>query len=97
MATGTVMRTSDDFVVNAEIKSGEIRDPLKLAVRVRALPDGSFVMTDMQFEGVWLAISQRADFTAFLQQHHGDLAALTDTLRSKIPTISATAGSRRAG
>jgi phospholipid transport system substrate-binding protein len=99
MATGAVMRAADDFIVNAEIKPAESdhRDPLKLAVRVRAQPDGSFVMTDMQFEGVWLAISQRADFTAFLQQHRGDISALTNTLRSKTETMSATAGSRQAG
>jgi len=92
--TGSLMRAADDFIVNAEITksagSGN-REPLKLAVRVRAQADGSFVMTDMQFEGVWLAISQRADFTAFLQQHHGDIAALTGTLRSKTQNVSSAA------
>ena len=95
--TGAVMRAPDDFIVNGEItKSAETanRDPIKLAVRVRAQPEGSFVMTDMQFEGVWLAISQRADFTAFLQQHRGDISALTGTLRSKAQTLSASAKGR---
>jgi len=90
--TGTVMRAPDDFIVNAEIiksMEAENREPLKLALRLRALPEGSFVMTDMQFEGVWLAISQRADFTAFLQQHRGDISALTDSLRSKTQNFSA--------
>jgi phospholipid transport system substrate-binding protein len=101
MVTGAMMRAPDDFIVNAEIikaTESENGGPLKLAVRVRAQPDGSFVMTDMQFEGVWLAISQRADFTSFLQQHRGDISALTGSLRSKTPTISATGrGSRPAG
>jgi ABC-type transporter MlaC component len=48
-------------------------------------------MTDMQFEGIWLAISERADFTAFLQQHDGDISALTGSLRSKTQTLSASA------
>lgn len=99
-ATGATMRAADDFVVNAEITGAETesREPLKVAFRVRTQPDGSFVTTDMQFEGVWLAISQRADFTAFLQQHGGDISALTTSLRSKTQTMSAGArGSRPAG
>jgi phospholipid transport system substrate-binding protein len=98
--TGAVMRAPDDFIVNAEIiKSGETEnhEPLKLALRVRALPDGSFVMTDMQFEGIWLAISERADFTAFLQQHRGDISALTGSLRSKTQTLSAANRGSRPG
>jgi phospholipid transport system substrate-binding protein len=99
--TGTAMRGPDDFIVNAKIiKSMETenREPLKIAMRVRALPDGSLIMTDMQFEGIWLAISERADFTAFLQQHGGDIAALTSSLRAKTQTMSsAAAGSRQAG
>jgi phospholipid transport system substrate-binding protein len=99
--TGASMRAADDFVVNAEITrpSEGNREPIKIAFRVRAEPDGRFVLTDMQFEGVWLAISERADFTAFLQQHNGNIAALTDTLRAKTQeTLSAAArGSRSAG
>ena len=99
--TDAVMRAPDDFIVNAEITRSaetENRAPLKLALRVRALPDGSFVMTDMQFEGVWLAISERADFTAFLQQHRGDISALTASLRSKTQNLSAAdRGARQAG
>jgi phospholipid transport system substrate-binding protein len=95
--SGAVMRAPDDFIVNGEITKAAMAEnggPIKLGVRVRAQPDGSFVMTDMQFEGVWLAISQRADFTAFLQQHHGDIAALTGTLRSKTQALSSSARGR---
>jgi len=98
--TGTTMRAPDDFIVNAEIVKAndtENHGPIKLAMRVRAQPDGALVMTDMQFEGVWLAISERADLTAFLQQHGGDIAALTSNLRAKTETITAAAGSRPAG
>ena len=94
MVTGAMMRAPDDFIVNAEIiraTEAENGGPLKIALRVRVQPEGSFVMTDMQFEGIWLAISQRADFTAFLQQHRGDISALTGNLRSKTQTMSSTA------
>jgi len=99
--TGNVMRGPDDFVVNAEIARSagiENREPIKIAFRVRALPGGSFVMTDMQFEGVWLALTERADFTAFLQQHGGDISALTGSLRTKTRILAgADTGAHPAG
>ena len=100
--TGVMMRAPDDFVVNAEmIRSYESqnRESLKLAFRVRAQANGPFTLTDMQFEGIWLALSERDDFTAFLQQHNGDISALTDSLRSKTQETLAggTRGSRPAG
>jgi phospholipid transport system substrate-binding protein len=100
--TGAAMRAPNDFVVNAEMirpSETENREPLKLAFRVRTLPDGSFVLIDMQFEGIWLALSEREDFTAFLQQHGGDMSALTDSLRAKTQETLAGAarGSRPAG
>jgi ABC-type transporter MlaC component len=69
---------------------------LKLAFRLHARQDEPFVLTDMQFEGIWLALSEREEFTAFLQQHSGDIASLTDSLRSKTQGTSAGAarGSR---
>jgi phospholipid transport system substrate-binding protein len=98
--TGAAMRAPDDFVVNAELirpYEKENREPLKLAFRVRALPDGSFILTDMQFEGIWLALSERDDFTAFLQQHGGDISALTDSLRAKTQETLAGAARNPAG
>jgi ABC-type transporter MlaC component len=52
----------------------------------------------MQFEGLWLALSERLELTAFLQQHGGDISALTDNLRAKTQTLAGTPrGSRSAG
>lgn len=96
--TGATMRTPDEFVVNAEMTRSIGSGPLLMAFRLRALPAGSFVVTDMQFEGLWLALSERLEFTAFLQQHGGDISALTDNLRAKTQTLDGTArGSRSAG
>lgn len=95
MVLGAEMRAPDDFIVNAQMirPSGtQNREPLKLAFRVRTLPDGRFVLTDMQFEGIWLALSERDDFTAFLQQHGGNVSALTDSLHAKTQeTLAGTA------
>lgn len=96
--TGATMRTPDEFVVTAEMARAIGSEPLIMAFRLRALPDGSFVVTDMQFEGLWLALSEREEFTAFLQQHGGDISALTDNLRAKTQTLTGTGGeSRSAG
>jgi phospholipid transport system substrate-binding protein len=97
--TGAEMQAPDDFVVKAEVISRSETangEPLKLAFRLHARQDETFVLTDMQFEGIWLALSEREEFTAFLQQHSGDIASLTDSLRSKTQGTSAGAarGSR---
>jgi phospholipid transport system substrate-binding protein len=55
--------------------------PLKAAFRVRKTSDGRPIVTDIQVEGVWLALSQRSDFTGFLQQHGGRLPELTSDLQ----------------
>ena len=47
---------------------------------MRKNPNGTPIVTDIQVEGVWLAISERSDFTGFLQQHGGSLKALDDDL-----------------
>ena len=96
--TDATMRTANEFVVNAQMTRSIGSAPLLMAFRLRALPDGSFVVTDMQFEGLWLALSERLEFTAFLQQHGGDISALTDNLRARTQTLTGTAGgSRSAG
>jgi hypothetical protein len=41
----------------------------------------------MQVEGVWLAISERADFEAYLQQHNNSVPDLTRHLRQMASRI----------
>ena len=60
-----------------------------LPFRVRKDAGGKLIVTDLQVEGIWLALSQRSDFTGFLQQHNGriedligDLKRQTEQLRS---------------
>jgi ABC-type transporter MlaC component len=52
----------------------------KVGFRVRKDSTQRAIVTDFQFEGVWLALNQRADFTAFLQQNRGDFTALSAEL-----------------
>lgn len=57
--------------------------------RVRRNDAGKLIIIDMQVEGVWLALSQRADFTSFLQRNNGNLRALSDSLRRQAQQIRA--------
>jgi len=87
--TGSVERAADDIVVNADVvdpaKTGA--QPIKAAFRVRKTSDGRSIVTDMQVEGIWLAISQRSDFTSFLQQNGGKVPTLTAHLRQQTDKI----------
>jgi phospholipid transport system substrate-binding protein len=92
--TGSSERAADDIVVNADVVNPNSSNgqPFKVGFRVRKTSDGRPIITDMQVEGVWLALSQRSDFTGFLQQHGGSLAALTENLHMQAQQIHADAG-----
>jgi phospholipid transport system substrate-binding protein len=92
--TGSAERAADDVVVNADVVNPNSSNgqPFKVGFRVRKTSDGRPIITDMQVEGVWLALSQRSDFTSFLQQHGGSLAALTENLHMQAQQIHASAG-----
>ena len=81
--TGSAQRAADDIVVNAEVVDTTTPNapPYKAAFRVRKTSDGRPIVTDMQVEGIWLALSQRSDFTGFLQQHGGRVPDLTADLQ----------------
>ena len=88
--TGSTRRSEDDVIVNADVvdpngKSG----PLKIAFRVRKSESGKDVLTDLQIEGAWLALSQQSDFTSYLQQHNGDIAQLSRELQLRIGQMHA--------
>ena len=95
--TGSIERAPDDVVVNADVINPGAQNntqPIKVGFRVRKTADGRPIITDMQVEGVWLALSERSDFTGFLQQHGGSVAALTDHLRTQAQQVQAEAGGK---
>jgi len=94
--TGSVERAADDVVVNADVinpSAASNAQPFKVAFRVRKTSDGRPIITDIQVEGIWLALSQRSDFTAFLQQHNGSVTALTDDLKRQTAQLRTTPSS----
>src|SRR6185503_3937144 len=72
----SVVRSQDDVVVYADVMGPNGTPQFKIGFRVRKDAAQKNIVTDFQFEGVWLVLNQRADFTSFLQQNKGDFASL---------------------
>jgi phospholipid transport system substrate-binding protein len=92
--TGSVQRAVDDVVVNTDVINPATPNaqPYKAAFRVRKTSDGRPIVTDIQVEGVWLALSQRSDFNGFLAQHMGRVPDLTTDLRRQAQVLRNAAG-----
>ena len=81
--TGSTERAPGDVIVNVTAMAPNGKGPqLSLAFRARGSGAGQMI-TDLQVEGAWLAISQREDFTAYLQQHNADVAGLASELEKR--------------
>ena len=95
--TGSLQRAADDVVVNTDVvdPGAPNAQPLKAAFRVRKTSDGRPIVTDIQVEGVWLSLSQRSDFTGFLQQHGGRLPDLITDLQRQTQVLRNPARSAR--
>jgi len=92
MVSGSNDRAVDDSVVTAIVHTPDNaidpnRQSINVAFRVREDADGNPIVIDMQVEGVWLAVSQRADFTSYLQQNNGSVPALSASLRRQAEQI----------
>ena len=80
--TGSTDRAPDDSIVSVQVSNPNASGApiIRAAFRVRANEFGEPIITDIQLEGIWLAINQRADFTSFLSRNGGSVAALTEFL-----------------
>jgi phospholipid transport system substrate-binding protein len=88
--TGSMERAPGDVIVN--VVAGNRDNPgsrVHLDFRVRRQAESKMVVTDLQVEGVWLAITQREQFTAYLQQHHGDIASLSSDIEKRATQLAA--------
>src|ERR1700744_3432817 len=76
--TGSQARAADDFIVATELvdpSDNSGHQPLEVVFRVR--PDsGKPVVVDFSVAGIWLALEERDQFTAFLGQNNGNIAML---------------------
>jgi phospholipid transport system substrate-binding protein len=81
--TGSNARTPDDFIINTVMvdpKDHGGQAPLQVNFRVRT-DGGKPELTDFSVAGVWIALSQRDQFGAFLAQNKGDVKTLTAHLQ----------------
>ncbi len=82
--TGSSQRAPDDFIVTTVTVDPNDRSgqrPLEVDFRVRT-DSGKPELIDLSVLGIWLALSQRDQFGAFLAQNKGDVKALTQHLQT---------------
>lgn len=81
--TGSTEGRPGDYVVNTVMvdPNGKTngQDPISVDFRVEQ-DNGKFVVIDASIVGVWLAIEERDQFTAFLQQNNNNIGALISHL-----------------
>ncbi|HWA02696.1 MAG TPA: ABC transporter substrate-binding protein [Rhizomicrobium sp.] len=95
--TGSTEARPNDFIVKTVLvdhasQSGQ--QPLQVDFRV--LNDsGRMVVIDVAIAGVWLAIEERDQFSAFLSQHGGSISALVQHLNQLTAQLKNGGGSAR--
>lgn len=77
--TGSVENKPGDVTVNTRGEAPNLRDPVRIAFRLQS-DGGTYKITDIQVEGIWLSIELRDEFNALLGANGGDIPALTRTL-----------------
>ncbi len=83
--TGSVVRGPDDVIVTTILTGSPHANgqPVNMSFRVRKDAAGAPSIVDFQFEGISMAMSQKRDFYAWLQQRHGDVGALGTDLHAR--------------
>jgi len=82
--TGATERAPGDFIVTTVLVDplGQAKNQEPIEVDFRVLNDnGHFVVIDASVVGVWLAIEERDQFTAFLAQNDNNVPALVSHLK----------------
>lgn len=82
--TGSTQRSPNDYVVNTRVDDPAKKtkgDPVEVDFRV-VQDNGKWVVIDVSVVGVWLAIEERDQFTAFLAQHGNDVKQLITHLKT---------------
>lgn len=81
--TGSTERAPGDYVVTTLLvdpNGSSDKQPIQIDFRVDK-SHGGFKVLDVSVVGVWLAIEERDQFTAFLAQHNNSVPALTRHLK----------------
>lgn len=89
--TGSTERAPGDYVVSTVLvdpNGSSDKQPIQVDFRVDK-GKGSFKVLDVSVVGVWLAIEERDQFTAFLAQHNNSVPALTKHLNELTTKLEA--------
>jgi phospholipid transport system substrate-binding protein len=78
--TGSTVRKPGDVIVNTTISGGQVGQPLPVAWRVMGAGT-SWKVVDVQFKGVWLAITQQQDFVSTIDNAGGNIDVLISQLQ----------------
>ena len=78
--TGSTIRKPGDVIVNTTISGGQVGQPLPVAWRVMG-GGASWKVVDVQFKGVWLAITQQQDFVSTIDNAGGNIDVLIAQLQ----------------
>jgi phospholipid transport system substrate-binding protein len=80
--TGSTERAPGDYIVSTIVVGGSSSNGQPLEVDFRVLgTDGKFVVIDASVAGIWLAIEERDQFSAFLGQNGGSIPKLAEHLQ----------------
>ena len=87
--TGSVVRKPGDVIVNTIVSGGQMARPAAVAWRVLG-SGGAWKVVDVQFKGVWLAITQQQDFVSTMDNAGGDVGVLIAQLQrdAQRPAVS---------
>ena len=79
---GSSDRAFDDSIVLVELTNLQTQngEGIQAAFRVRNDATDKPIIVDIQFEGIWLALTERADYSSFLARNGGKLSALSEFL-----------------
>jgi phospholipid transport system substrate-binding protein len=92
--TGSTERAPGDFVVSTVLvdpNGAGDKQPIEVDFRVDKA-GGTFKVLDVSVVGVWLAIEERDQFTAFLAQHNNSVSALTRHLNELTARLQTSGG-----
>ena len=78
--TGSTVRKPGDVIVSTQVSGGQLSQPVLVAWRVLGGP-GGWKAVDVQFKGVWLAITQQQDFVSTIDNAHGNIDVLINQLQ----------------
>lgn len=88
--TGSTERAPGDTIVKTMLVDPAQSSQQPLEVDFRVFTDkGRMFVVDVSIAGVWLAIEERDQFSAFLSQHNGDIKALVAHLNQLTTQLKA--------